>query len=151
MTDPVFMPAVTLAGHIARREISCVEVLRAHIDQIERVDPKVNAMVTRTYEDAGRVAADLDARLARGESPGPLAGLPVAHKDLALTKGVRTTFGSPLFRDFVPEADGLLVMASRGEGFGRFQCEAAIQSVHAARKATGRVDAAALETQNVMP
>jgi amidase len=116
MTDPVFMPAVTLAGHIARREISCVEVLRAHIDQIERVDPKVNAMVTRTYEDAERVAADLDARLARGESPGPLAGLPVAHKDLALTKGVRTTFGSPLFRDFVPDMDALIVERLKAAG-----------------------------------
>ena len=109
MDDLVFLSAVDLAARIRRRELSCTEVLDAHLAQIERVNPAVNAIVTRTFEPARRDASALDARLARGESVGPLAGLPVAHKDLALTRGVRTTFGSPLFSDFVPDTDSLVV------------------------------------------
>ncbi len=109
MSDLCFTPARELAGLIRRREVSCVEVLDAHLTQIDAVNPKVNAIVTRTDDAARREAAALDNRLARGESVGLLAGLPVAHKDLAPTKGVRTTFGSPLFQDFVPDADALFV------------------------------------------
>lgn len=116
MTELCFTGAAELARRIRDREVSALEVLRAHIAQIERVDPHVNAVVTRTFEQAEAAAIALDARLARGESAGPLAGLPVAHKDLAPTRGVRTTFGSPLFRDFVPTEDAIIVERLREAG-----------------------------------
>jgi amidase len=104
-----FLPAHELVRHIRSRELSAVEVMDAHIAQIERVNPAINAIVT-FLPDLARVGARaVDTALARGDDPGPLAGLPVAHKDLAVTKGIRTTFGSPIYKDFVPEADTIVV------------------------------------------
>lgn len=94
---------------IRAREISALETMQAHLAQIERVNPKVNAIVTLLPEQALAGARAVDAQLARGEDPGPLAGLPVAHKDLTVTKDVRTTFGSPIYKDFVPDVDAIIV------------------------------------------
>src|SRR5437773_1394315 len=107
MSDLCFLTAVELAERIRRRDVSVTEVVRAHLAQIERVNPKVNAIVTLTAERALDDARDKDARLARGERPGPLFGLPIAHKDLVPTRGIRTTWGSPIYRDHVPTSDGL--------------------------------------------
>lgn len=104
-----FMTAVELVRRIRAGELSAVEVLDAHLGQIDRVNPKVNAIVTLLPDQARIAAQAVDAALARGDDPGPLAGLPVAHKDLAVTKGVRTTFGSPIFKDFVPDVDAIIV------------------------------------------
>jgi len=101
--------AIGLAGLLRRREVSAREVITAHIGRIEAVDPVVNAIVTRTFESALAKAAAADEALARGRPVGPLHGLPVAHKDLADTAGVRTTYGSPLFAEHVPERDALVV------------------------------------------
>src|SRR5207253_674419 len=95
---------------------SVTEVVRAHLAQIERVNPKVNAIVTLTAERALDDARDKDARLARGERPGPLFGLPIAHKDLVPTRGIRTTWGSPIYRDHVPTVDGLIIERLRAAG-----------------------------------
>src|SRR5260221_3999079 len=104
-----FLPAYELVRHIRARALSAVEVMDAHIAQIERVNPAVNAIVTFLPDLARAGARAVDAALARGDDPGPLAGLPVVHKDLAVTKGIRTTFGSPIYRDFVPDVDTILV------------------------------------------
>lgn len=109
MNDLCFSTAVELAQSIARKEISAREVLQIHLDQIERVNPQVNAIITLHADRALEQAAAADERQARGESLGPLHGLPIAHKDLVLTKGIRTTFGSPIYRDFVPPEDALIV------------------------------------------
>ncbi len=114
--DIVWRDAIDLAQRIRTRELSAVEVTRAHIAQIDRVNPGINAFVTTTFETALKDAAEVDARLGRGEDPGPLAGLPVGHKDLAVTRGVRTTFGSPIFRDFVPTVDALIVERLKAAG-----------------------------------
>jgi amidase len=111
-----FMTAVELARRIRGRQVSALEVLEAHLRQVDRVNPKVNAIVTLLPEQARASARAVDAALARGDDPGPLAGLPVAHKDLAATKGVRTTFGSPIYRDFVPEVDAIIVERLKGAG-----------------------------------
>lgn len=103
-------PAVELAALLAAGSLSARELLAAHHDRLDRLDREVNAVVTRTPEHAEAMAAAADAHLARtGRPVGPLHGLPVAHKDLALVAGVRTTFGSPIFADFVPEVDDLVV------------------------------------------
>jgi len=101
--------AITLAGMLRGHEVSAREVIAAHIDRIEAVDGAVNAVITRCFEQAMAKASAADQALARGEEPGLLHGLPVAHKDLVDTAGVRTTYGSPLFAEYVPDRDELLV------------------------------------------
>src|SRR5437867_715964 len=111
-----FLTATELARRIRARDVSVTDVVQAHLAQIERVNPKVNAIVTLTAERALAEARAKDAALARGEAAGPLFGLPVAHKDLVPTKGIRTTFGSPIYRDYIPEQDALLVERLRAAG-----------------------------------
>jgi amidase len=104
-----FMKATELARLIQARELSAKEVLTAHLTQIERVNPKVNAIVTLVPEQAMAQAQAADEALARGEAVGPLHGLPIAHKDLVATKGIRTTWGSPIYKDFIPDQDDLII------------------------------------------
>lgn len=113
MTDPCSLSATELRRLIASREIGCREVLDAHIARIEAVNPALNAIVTTTFEAARAQADALD-----NGSPhdGVLAGLPIAHKDLVATKGIRTTYGSPLYANHVPERDDLIVERMRRTG-----------------------------------
>src|SRR2546426_174131 len=97
-----FTPARELARLIRARKLSATEVVNAFIAQIERINPKVNAIVTFTPELALKKAKSAD----RGK---PLAGLPIAYKDLVPTKDVRTTFGSLIYRDHVPTEDHAVV------------------------------------------
>ena len=113
MTDPYLLTATELRGVVARRELSCREVLEAHIERIDAVDPALNAIVTKTYELARARADDLDRN---PNHHGVLAGLPIAHKDLLPTKGIRTTYGSPLYAEHVPEVDALIVERMRAAG-----------------------------------
>jgi amidase len=94
---------------IRAKKLSAREALDAHLKQIERVNPKVNAIVTLVPEMAKDAAEKADEAQARGETLGPLHGLPVAHKDLIETKGIRTTFGSPLYKDYIPAEDDIVV------------------------------------------
>jgi amidase len=104
-----FMSAVEMARLIRAKKLSAREVLAAHLTQIERVNPQVNAIVTVAAELASAAAARADEMQARGQTLGPLHGLPVAHKDLLDTRGIRTTFGSPLYKDNVPTDDDIVV------------------------------------------
>ncbi len=104
-----FLTATELARSIRAKDLSAKEVMEAHLAQIERVNPKVNAIVTLLPEKALEQASAADENLARGKYAGPLHGLPIAHKDLVPTRGIRTTSGSLAFRDFVPQVDGLIV------------------------------------------
>ena len=114
--DLCFLTATELAGRIATKNVSAREVMTAHLDQIERVNPKVNAIVTLVAEQAMAAAAKADEALARDESVGPLHGIPVAHKDLIPTRGIRTTLGSRVFADQIPNHDGLIVERLRDAG-----------------------------------
>lgn len=116
MSDICFLDAVSMAGAIRTRELSVRELVDAHIAQIERVNPTINAIVTQTFDTARAEAAAADAALAAGHQPGPLFGLPVAHKDSYLTAGVRTTFGSEAYRDFVPTQDSAVVARQKAAG-----------------------------------
>lgn len=115
-TDLCLQPATTIARLIRQRAVSASEVLEAHLARIEKLNPLVNAIVTLDVAGARDRARAIDEALARGEDPGPLAGLPVAHKDLAETKGMRTTYGSPIFADFVPDFDALIVARLKAAG-----------------------------------
>lgn len=116
-SDICFMTATEMARRIRAGELSCREVMQAHLARIERVNPKVNAIVTQISSEQVLAAADAaDNALARGENTGPLHGLPIAHKDLVPTRNLRTTWGSPIFKDFVPDHDGLIVQRLKNAG-----------------------------------
>ena len=97
---------------IHARKVSATEVMRAFIARIERVNPKVNAIVTFLPEEALKKAKAFD----RKPAAGALAGLPVAHKDIVPTKGIRTTYGSPIYADYVPDHDHAIVERVRAAG-----------------------------------
>ncbi len=105
-----------MARRIRAKDLSAREAVGAHLQQIERVNPKVNAIVTLIAEQALEQARHADDELASGAAPAALHGLPIAHKDLQPTRGVRTTFGSRIYKDFVPSTDSLLVERVRAAG-----------------------------------
>ena len=112
-----FMPATEMARRIRARELSAREVMSAHLSQIDRVNPTINAIVSAIDpEKVLSFADDADRRAAKGESTGPLHGLPIAHKDMEETAGIRTTFGSPIYADNVPSRDTLLVQRLKAAG-----------------------------------
>ena len=111
-----FLSAVEMARLIRTKKLSAREALAEHLKQIERVNPKVNAIVTLVPEMAAAAAAKADEVQARKETLGPLHGLPVAHKDLFETSGIRTTFGSPLYKDYIPTVDDIVVERIRRAG-----------------------------------
>ncbi|QFU93563.1 amidase [Amycolatopsis sp. YIM 10] len=111
-----FDDALSIVTAIRTREVSCREVLDAHLRRIEETNPAVNAIVTLTAERALTEAAKADDRLAAGEQVGPLHGIPMAHKDLVATAGIRTTYGSPIFADHVPVQDDLIIQRLRAAG-----------------------------------
>ncbi|MDJ0790444.1 MAG: amidase family protein [Acidimicrobiia bacterium] len=114
--DIVLLRAVDQAAMLRRREISATELLEAHLDQIERTNPELNAIVTLTPERAFELAAAADDRLSEGGSIPLLTGLPVAHKDLHETAGIRTTFGSRVYRNYVPTRNALIVQRQLDAG-----------------------------------
>ena len=110
------MSAVELAARLARKQVSAREVMSAHLARIERVNPKVNAIVTLVAEQAMAAAAKADEAVTGRNPIGVLHGLPVAHKDLVDTAGIRTTQGSPFYRDNIPTRDALIVTRIRAAG-----------------------------------
>ena len=111
--DLCFLSATELRELIVQRQASCREVVDAHIARIEAVNPALNAIVTETFDDARERAVALDRQ---GVEQGPLAGLPIAHKDLVATRGIRTTYGSPLYANHVPAVDDRIIERMRGAG-----------------------------------
>ena len=110
------LSAIELAARIRRTDVSARDVMAAHLARIERVNPQVNAIVTLVADRAMADAARADEATARGGAFGVLHGLPVAHKDLIDTAGIRTTKGSPFYRDTVPTRDALIVTRWRAAG-----------------------------------
>ena len=110
------LDATDLARRIRTGELSAREVVAAHLARIDAVNGPVNAFVTLTADQAMAEAHADDERLARGGAVGPLHGLPIGIKDLHRTKGVRTTFGSPIHADFVPDEDDLIVERVKAAG-----------------------------------
>jgi amidase len=115
--DVVMLDGTALSDAIRTRQVSCVEVMNAYLDQIARLNPKVNAIVALQDRDALlKQAEEKDGALARGEYQGWLHGFPQAIKDLEMTKDIVTTMGSPIFRQFVPQTDSIVVERMRRAG-----------------------------------
>lgn len=104
------------AAAVRRREISARELLELHLDRIDERNPELNAIVSLDPDRARASALEADEALVSGAEVGPLHGLPFAFKDTHAVAGWRTTYGSPLFRDHVPEQDELLVERVRRAG-----------------------------------
>ena len=118
MTDLgiVNLTATEMVSGIRSKSFSARELMESHLEMIDLVNPKVNAIVT-LHADLGIKGADLaDKAVAKGDELGVLHGLPTAHKDLVLTKGIRTTFGSPLFANHIPDISSLIVERIQAAG-----------------------------------
>ncbi|HUP36371.1 MAG TPA: amidase [Candidatus Limnocylindria bacterium] len=111
-----YLSIAELAARYRRKELSPVEVTRALLDRVERLDGTLNAYVTLTAERALTDARAAEAALRQGRSPSPLLGVPVGYKDLYATRGIRTTAGSALLADWVPDADCTCVARLQGAG-----------------------------------
>ncbi|MFF3001494.1 amidase [Kitasatospora sp. NPDC057940] len=110
------LTATAQAAAVRGKEVSAVELLDSHLERIGAVNPQVNA-VTQVLAERARVQAlELDRRLAAGEDPGPLAGVPFTVKETTAIEGVATTFGVPRFRDLVARADAPPVARLRAAG-----------------------------------
>jgi aspartyl-tRNA(Asn)/glutamyl-tRNA(Gln) amidotransferase subunit A len=116
MSDLVRKPAAELAGLVASGEVSAVEVARAHLDRIAAVDERVHAFLHVDSEGALAAAAEVDRRRAAGETLGPLAGVPIAVKDVLATKGVPTTCASKILEGWRPQYDATVVARLREAG-----------------------------------
>jgi amidase len=117
VSDIVTMDALALSRAIHAKDVSCVEVMNATLDHIGRINPSVNAIVS-LQDREGLLAQSRarDGQLARGEDCGWMHGFPLAVKDLTATKGIRTTQGSRIFKDFVPAADAIVVERMKRAG-----------------------------------
>src|SRR5271165_6897459 len=112
-----FLEATALVELLRTKKVSAVEVMKAHLRQIARVNSKVNAIVTLVDEEQLLAQArSADEALAKGNWLGPLHGLPIGVKDLNATKGIRTTYGSALHKDEIPKTDCLLVEREKHAG-----------------------------------
>lgn len=116
MSSLCFTSVRELSGLLGTRQLSARELLDACRAQIERVNPRVNAIITLDYDAAYANADAVDARRVQGLPTSPLAGLPIAIKDLEAVKGMRTTMGSPIFGNWVPDFDTLMVERFRSHG-----------------------------------
>src|SRR5690554_4391357 len=111
-----FKSAKEISESIKRKEISSYEVVGEFLSQINKVNPLVNAIVSLQADKALEQAARVDSKISKGEKLGPLEGLPVAIKDTHHAVGFPTTFGSAIFKDFMPEYDEILVERLKSAG-----------------------------------
>ena len=101
---------------IKTRKLSPVEIMDAVLSRIERLNPKINAYCTLVAESARKQAKEAEARVMKGEKLGPLHGVPISIKDLTFTKDIRTTFGSKIYENFIPQEDGVAVERLKAAG-----------------------------------
>ena len=111
-----YLSATELSGLIKSKEVSPVEAVEAYLERIDRLDPTLHAYITVTRDEALQAARESEQALARGEYRGPMHGIPVAVKDQAYSKGIRTTIGSLFYKDFVPDIDATVIEKLRSAG-----------------------------------
>ena len=116
MTRPCDLTATEAQRLILARQLSPVDLLESCIEQIEAINPSVNAVVTKAYDQARTAAQAAASAVSDGKPLGLLHGLPVVIKDLNDTKDIRTTYGSPLYKDHVPDQDDPVVSRIRRQG-----------------------------------
>ena len=116
VTELCFLSATEMAAAVKKKKLSPVEIVDALLARIDKVNPKVNAYCTVVPEMARGAAKKAETEVMRGEKVGPLHGVPVSIKDLTITAGIRTTWGSKIYEHFVPEEDALSVQRLKAAG-----------------------------------
>ena len=114
--DLAFTPAYELANQIARKKLSPVELARVYLRRIEELNPKLNAYLTVVADQVVASAQAAEQTVMDGGELGPLHGVPIAVKDMEMTAGIRTTYGSLIFKDHVPDRDSAVVERIRKSG-----------------------------------
>jgi len=115
-TEICYMPALEMAQAIKTKKLSPVEVINAVLNRIERLNLKINAYCTVLDEYAREKARESEVKLMNGDKLGPLHGVPISIKDLTYTKGIRTTSGSKLYENFIPDRDAIIVERLKAAG-----------------------------------
>jgi Asp-tRNA(Asn)/Glu-tRNA(Gln) amidotransferase A subunit family amidase len=115
-TDIPYISTTELAELIRKREVSPIEAVEAYLERIESLNGKLNAFLTVCRDEALEAAQEAEQALSRGNYLGPMHGIPVAVKDQVYTKGIRTTLGSPVFADFVPDEDATVIAKLKAAG-----------------------------------
>ncbi|MFX0072275.1 MAG: amidase [Candidatus Hermodarchaeota archaeon] len=114
--DICFMSACDMVKKIKAKDLSSLEITEIFIERIKKVNPIINAYCTPTFELAKEMAKKADDAVKRGEKLGKLHGIPTSIKDLMQTKGIRTTYGSKLYENFIPEQDDIAVQRLKNAG-----------------------------------
>ncbi|MBM4235000.1 MAG: amidase [Firmicutes bacterium] len=114
--DFCYMPATVIADRVKTKKVSPTEVVKTFLERIDMINPLINAYCTVAEESALRAARELEEKIKAKIPIGSLAGVPVSIKDVTLTKGIRTTFGSLLYKDYVPQIDSLVVERLKAAG-----------------------------------
>jgi len=114
--DICYMSAYELSRKIKSQELTSQEITELMIERIEKINPIINAYCTPTFKQARKMASEADKKIEKGEKIGLLHGIPTSIKDLNLTKGIRTTFGSKLYENFIPDEDDIVVKRLKKEG-----------------------------------
>ncbi len=114
--DLCFTPAHKLREAIRKKEVSPVDLVKAILSRIEKINPQVNAYCTVVPEKALQAAQQAEDKIVQGQEMKVLQGLPVSIKDLTITAGIRTTFGSKIFENYIPDEDALIVQRLKGAG-----------------------------------
>ena len=104
-TDICFLSIAQASELIASRQLSPVEVVKTHLERIDQTDDRLNSFITLLRDESMAAAREAERAIQQGSYMGPLHGIPIGLKDLYNTKGVRTTIGSKIMRDFVPKSD----------------------------------------------
>lgn len=111
-----YMPATEMVKMIKRKKVSPVEIIESILTRIQRLNPKINAYCSLVAEKAKKDAKHAEEVLFRREKLGPLHGVPISIKDLIFTKGIRTTFGSKMYENFIPDQDEVVVKRLKAAG-----------------------------------
>jgi len=114
--DICFMSAIEMREKIITQELTSLEITETIIERINKINPIINAYCTPTFDLAREMATEADKRVKNGEKVGLLNGIPTSIKDLNNVKGVRTTFGSKIYENFIPEEDSVVTSRLRNEG-----------------------------------
>ena len=111
--DIPYLTATELSERIKDREVSPVEAVEAYLDRIEELNPKLNSYITVLADEAMEAARGAEEAIIAGRYIGPMHGIPVALKDQLLTRGILTTAGSNILKDYVPQEDASVVTSKR--------------------------------------
>lgn len=116
VSELCFQSISELAAVIKTRQVSPVEITTGFLERIQQVDGRLNSYITMVADQALQQASEAERQIAQGGYRGPLHGIPLAHKDIVATRGIRTTCGSKVLKDYVPDTDATVIARLQSAG-----------------------------------